>query len=474
MQEKKSGGDVNTDVNTDQGLGTADPLRRRAARCSGRVALWAALTFAGTQVAAAPHSDWLLERHRSLVGGSSVTPPASLQLAPADDGLLLWGGTRHVPPMPLIVQGEVGYGVKLTRTLLGQADGLRIRVGASLHEVRARTGLPSATLEGSELSIPFAAGRLYASQERRHWGPGWVGSLVLDGGAPAIAAVGWRKADDRPFETSWLRWLGRWNADVFFGGLADHREPERPWLVGMRLTLEPIEGLQLGLSRVLQWGGRGFDQSPRSLLRSLLGKDPNSDVDGGEQGNQMAGVDLRYGWRWGPAGSAAVYGQAIGEDEAGELPYKFLLLAGGEIGGRFSGATLPALKGASWRVFAEWADTGMQHAYGTHQPGAYRHHVYKQGYVHHKQVLGHQIGGDAELVSVGGLVDDGKTSAMLVLHAGRALSGAQKFRPGDKLRAVSVGLQTPAGFARGGLTLNVVQYDSRRDHHAQAWMAWDW
>lgn len=446
-----------------------------ARQCVRRKAIWLALAVVACPAYAGPQFDWLVQRHRSPMTTSAITPAASLQYAPSDDGLLVWSGTRDVPPMPLVVQGEVGWGVKLTRTLRGEAgDDLRVRLGATLNKVRSSTGLPSATLEGSELSIPFAAGRLYASQERRHWGPGWVGSLILDGGAPAIAAVGWRKADDRPFETSWLRWLGRWNAEVFFGGLADHREPERPWLVGMRFTLEPIDGLQLGLSRVLQWGGRGFDESPKSLLRSVLGKDPNSDVDGGEQGNQLAGVDLRYGWRYAPAGSAALYGQAIGEDEAGELPYKFLLLAGGEIGGRFSGATLPALKGASWRIFAEWADTGMRHAYGTHQPGAYRHHVYKRGYVHHKRVLGHQIGGDAELVSLGGLLDDGNTSAMLVLHAGRALSGAQHFSAGDKIRAASLALQSPIGAARWGLALNAVRYGSHRDHHGQAWVGWDW
>ncbi|WP_409662983.1 capsule assembly Wzi family protein [Caldimonas sp.] len=341
-------------------------------------------------------------------------------------------------------------------------------------DTRSRTGLPEFTLEGSELSRSLGGGRVYLSQERRHWGPGWGGSLVLDGGAPAIAAFGWRKNDERPFEWSWLSWLGPWGADFFIGGLASHREPERPWLVGLRITLEPLEGLQIGLSRTLQWGGRRFDESPRSLLRSLFGKDPNSDIDGGEQGNQLAGADLRYGWRWGASGTAALYGQAIGEDEAGEMPYKFLLLAGGEAGGRFSSEAPGILNGASWRLFVEWADTGMRHAYGTHQAGAYQHHVYRQGYTHHRQVLGHQIGGDAELVSLGGLLDWGRSNAMVVLHTGKALEGAQRLVPGARVHAASLALQRPVGEVQVGASLNVVWHNGQRDHLGQAWVGWGW
>lgn len=350
--------------------------------------LFAGLAVAAGAAHAAPSIDWQLERHRSLAEGRAV-PAAALQVAPAMDGGQAWAGTRHRLAGPMLNAGDAGTGLRLGHTLANAPQGWRVRLGAAWSHPRTRTGLPGFSLEGSELSHPLGAGRVYLSQERRHWGPGWVGSLVLDGAAPPLAAAGWRKMDDRAFESRWLSWLGPWGADFFVGGLAGHEQPDRPWLVGMRVTVQPLQGLELGLSRTMQWGGRGRDESLRGFLRALAGEDnaePGQAFQ--EPGNQLAGYDVRYGWQGASGGSWAVYGQAIGEDEAGGLPYKFLLTGGLELGGRWAGSRERGLPGATWRVFVEWSDTGMKHAYATHQPGAYRHHLFARGYTHHRQVLG--------------------------------------------------------------------------------------
>ena len=183
------------------------------------------------------------------------------------------------------------------------------------------------------------AGEWYASVQRRNWGPGWTGSLILDGAAPPLAAIGWRRPQPLASSSPWWQWLGPWTADFFVGQLAGHQQPERPALIGMRLQLQPVDGLQLGLSRTLQWGGRGRDESARSLLHGLLGMD-NKGTSGitteNEPGNQLGGFDWR--WQWPGERGYAFYGQLIGEDENGYLPSAYIVQAGLEARAVLAGA----------------------------------------------------------------------------------------------------------------------------------------
>lgn len=425
---------------------------------------------------AAPQFDWLIARHRSMSEGRLAFAGA-LQTAPALDGGLAWAGHSRVLPMPRVLEGGVGSGVRVGRILIDRPDGLRMRLGAALNHAPEGSGLPVASLEGVELSAPLGAGRVYLSQQRRHWGPGWMGSLVLDGAAPPIAAIGWRKDDDRPFRTHWLRWLGPWNADLFFGGLAGHARPERPWSIGMRVSVQPLMGFEIGASRGIQWGGAGRDESLSSLFRALTGRDNVGDsgiTEANEPGNQLGGFDVRYARAVGGGRVAAVYLQAIGEDEAGYLPHKFLVSGGAELSGRLAPGSGAPWAGYSWRVFGEWADTGMLHAYGVHQPGAYRSGVYPYGYTHHRQLIGHPAGGDVTLGSLGAILDGPRGSMVAVLHAGRALKGAQAFTAGDRVRGLGLGFAVPWRDLRVGAAIDLLRAGSSGRHYGQVWATWRW
>lgn len=418
---------------------------------------------------AAQQFDWMLARHR--------LPSGTLQTAPALDGGFAWLGDSRALPMPMVLEGGVGSGLRVGRTLIERTDGLRLRLGAVLARPPSGSGLPTATLEGFELSAPLGVGRAYLSQQRRHWGPGWMGSLLLDGAAPPIAAVGWRKDDDEPFETRWLRWIGPWNADFFFGGLAGHSEPEHPWFIGMRVTAQPLSGLEIGLSRTIQWGGAGRDESLSSLWNALRGRDNvggSGISQSNEPGNQLAGFDVRYAHAVGIGRVAAVYLQAIGEDEAHNLPSKYLVSAGVELAGRFAPGGGAPWSGYSWRVFGEWSDTGMRHAYDTHQPGAYRHGVYRQGYTHYRQMLGHPAGGDVTLGSLGAIFDGPRASLVAVLHAGRALKGAQAFTAGERIRGLGLGVSVPWRDLRLGAAIDVLHDGSSHRHYGQLSAGWQW
>jgi hypothetical protein len=92
----------------------------------------------------------------------------------------------------------------------------------------------------------------------------------------------------------------------------------------------------------------------------------------------------------------AVYGQFIGEDEAGGLPSKFLGLMGVEAWG---GGTQ-----GSWRAHAEYTDTTCSFSRERPQVDcAYRNSVYPQGYTHRGRMIGHSMDNDSRMLSVGAI-----------------------------------------------------------------------
>ncbi len=381
------------------------------------LALAACLPFAGPTLAGLG-LDESLQRHRDLLEdalSSTRTPTRSTpQLTLPDSVSLAIGGKSE--PLPPFSREQVG-GRGGVQVLFGDGDpnGFAWRLGAGWSD----RDHYHYNLDGSELSLPFGNGRVYLSDQRRHWGPSWAGSLILDAGAAPIPALGWRKTDASAFAHPWLNWLGPWNLDMFIGTLAGHTQPAHPKLWGARFQFVPLDGLEIGLSRVLEWGGRGRSESFATLWRSIIGQD---NVDGGryDPGNQLAGFDARYTFAVANGMPMSVYGQAIGEDEAGLLPSKYLGSLGTDLA--FKG------EGRSVRVFFEYANTVADGIIGRDEPGlAYRHSVYLQGYTNQRQPLGFPAGGDVTLHTLGLMFDTPGLSGLAMVHYGRAEPATQLY-----------------------------------------------
>ena len=350
------------------------------------------------------------------------TPLALDRDTPSDVTAAIGGPGNDVPQLLRpVIAGDGGVRVRASTAFL---DGtVQARFGAAW---RAGDDHPW-TFDESAVSVPLGAGRLYASVERRHWGPSWTGSLILDAAARPLPAIGWRKDDAERFVAAPFSWLGPWRSDIFIGELSQASGPERARLIGGRFQFMPIDGLEIAISRTLQWGGSGRSESPTSLLRALFGRDNADNGDtSSEPGNQLAGYDARYTFRWGEGRSVSIYGQAIGEDEANNQPSRFLASAGVDL-------AVP-IEGAAVRFFIEHANTTANDVFGTPELGtAYRHHVYTAGYTQLGDPLGHPIRGDASLTSAGVYVDRGAWSGALMLHRGSAYATAQRWPGGGRL-----------------------------------------
>ena len=382
-----------------------------------------------------------LTRHRAvLVADPAVGPELTPITLAGDDGssitAAIGGPGGDVPSFVLApLRGEGGVRLRADTTL---ADG----------RIEARIGVAGwagdrypLSFDQSSLSTRLGAGRIYASVERRHWGPSWVSSLILDGGARPVPAVGWRKESPTAFRSPLLSWLGPWHLDAFAGQTVERNGPQHPHLLGVRIQVMPLRGLELAVSRTLQWGGSGRSESLGSLARGLLGYDNvhSTIPSANESGNGLAGFDARYTHVFGAARTASIYAQAIGEDEAGHSPSHYLGLLGVD--------TTFAVGAATVRLFVERANTTMHGAFGAPLlGGAYRHHIYPRRLHAPGRAASPSGGGDIRLGSLGVIVDAGVWSGTLMLHRGDAYPTAQLYPGGGRISGVNAksrGRSTP-------------------------------
>lgn len=259
----------------------------------------------------------------------------------------------------------------------------------------------NARFDGSYLAATAGNWVFGAGAIDRWWGPGWQSSLILSSNARPLPSVWLNRKDASAPESPWLNWVGPWQLTVFAGQYEKEREVPEAKLIGMRLNMRPLNGLELGFSRAIMFGGEGRPEGASTIWNALIGKD-NGQLEEDDPGNQLASIDARYGFALGQQ-SMGVYGQMMGEDEAGAFPARKSWLLGTDW-------TSQLLSGdQQW--FVEYANTLADDFMGTAMPNiTYDHSRYKSGYRYQGRTMGASFSGDAEAVTLGGFhfFDDGR------------------------------------------------------------------
>ncbi len=308
----------------------------------------------------------------------------------------------------------------------GELDGphLAMQIGGRLDAV-ADDGGHRATprLDDSAVAADAFGVQAQAWAHRSWWGPGWQSALPLSNNAPALDGIGFQRAAATPSESPWLSWLGPWNAELFVArteGQPAQLPGGNALLSGMRLTARPFSHVELGLTRMEQFGGAGRSETFKAFLRAEEGSHTNVNDPSDfyqDSGNGLAGYDIRV--RCPDALRCAVYGQAMGEDDRKHLPYRFLELLGTEFW---------SADGVD-RVFFEAAETGcrINLAPSLAAGCAYRNWFYPGGLTASNRWIGASVGSDARLLTVGWI--DTEWGSSVRLDYGRLGSRIGAFEP---------------------------------------------
>ena len=310
-------------------------------------------------------------------------------------------------------------------------------------------------LDGSYLAMRLGNWSGSIGKVGRWWGPGWDGSLIMSTNARPVPAVSLDRRVPDPFESKWLSWIGPWTFHSFVGRLEKERHVSNPFLWGIRVEFvpEPVDGLEIGMFRMMQLGGEGRAQGLKTWIDAFLSQD-NQWNSNQEPGNQLAGLDFR----WRPYRlPMALYGQISGEDEDKFLPNALFFQYGIETWATFESSTL--------RMFVEYAD--LTSTWWTDYPESrnvtYGHHIYQDGYRYRGRPIGHWADQDSQILSLG---------AIFLNDQGMGWGGT--LRSGD-LNEDGQGVSSVSNASVTGL-LSIEVYNSRlyTDHNAELRMSLGW
>ena len=250
------------------------------------------------------------------------------------------------------------------------------------------------SFEGSYIAGTAANQWLIAGKIPAWWGPGNDGSLIRGDASIPVTGITMQRDTQTAPTNQYLNWVGPWQYQLFAGQLDDYEAIPDAKLFGARLTASPWEWLEVGASRTFMWGGEGRPESFSSFGDAVLGTKDNEATAGNtdnDPANQLGGFDAKIQLAPLLNVPASVYGQYVGEDEAGGLPAKNMYLAGVDYASE--------AYGKPYQLYAEYADTRSS---GEVKGVSYDHFLYTDGYYQQGYPLGHSLGGDAESVSVGG------------------------------------------------------------------------
>lgn len=239
---------------------------------------------------------------------------------------------------------------------------------------------------GAYGAVKFWNQWLSFGQVPQWWGPGYEGSLIRGDAMRPMTGFLMQRAEQAAPETWWLRWVGPWQYQISASQMNQYTAVPHAKIIGGRFTFTPFQSLELGASRIMQWGGEGRPQSFSSFWDGFTGHD-NTGTDN-EPGNQLAGFDFKFkleptlGW------PVSFYGQLIGEDEAGFLPSANMFLGGVE------GHHGWGKDAVNWYLEAHDTRTNMSRT-----NYSYAHHIYKDGYYQQGYPLGDAMGGDGQLIA---------------------------------------------------------------------------
>ncbi|HEX5793811.1 MAG TPA: capsule assembly Wzi family protein [Rheinheimera sp.] len=241
------------------------------------------------------------------------------------------------------------------------------------------------TLDGSYLARIVGNWVLALDQQPLWWGPGQQTALLLSNNARPVPSLRLSRHSWQPSENSLLSWLGPWSFTAFVGQGEHSSLPRQIKHFGARFSARPLPQLELGVSRISQWGGDTLDNSLGAFTEMLvLTDEANSD--------NMAALDLT--WHTTLFNRPFSFYTELADDNNGGKLSKPLQLYGVR--------TFFGNEAAIHTLNLEWSDSYIRCEDATLAGDcAYEGDIYPQGYRRYGRVIGSGYGSDARVLSAG-------------------------------------------------------------------------
>jgi len=242
-------------------------------------------------------------------------------------------------------------------------------------------------------------------RQNRWYGPTWDTSLSLTNNARPITAIAISRKSAEPFTVPFTEFDIPWTVTSFMGRLDDERVVKNSLMWGFRLNLKPFKNLELGMTRLAQWGGGDNPSGLCNFWDILVGK-TNGEASGGSScssgentiANQQAGYDIRYSFTLFNT-PMSFYGQKFAEDGS-EGAFNYLTKAQPQIG---FDAHLSVF-GKPSTIFIELADSladcGARDNIGDCY---YEHSSYQTGMRYNGRAIGSTYDNDAKTYVLGAI-----------------------------------------------------------------------
>ncbi len=160
-------------------------------------------------------------------------------------------------------------------------------------------------------------------KQDRWFGPTWDTSFSLTNNARPLPAVAISRKSALPVTLPFTQYEIPWTVTTFMGKMDDNRVVKNALLWGFRVNFKPLKNLEIGLSRLAQWGGDNRSTSLDTFWDILIGR-TNCGIDdlvcnenNPNPANQQAGYDFRYSTSLFNT-PMTIYGQKFAEDGSAE------------------------------------------------------------------------------------------------------------------------------------------------------------
>lgn len=264
-----------------------------------------------------------------------------------------------------------------------------VRPEGTVNEENSRSRLGETYIKLERWNVELEVGR-----DSLWWGPGFHGALILSNNARPLDMVKLSSAE--AFVLPWFfRHLGPFKVTWFLGQLEEDRDFPRAKVAGLRLNFAPASWAEVGLSRVMQFGGEGRPSPDVGDIPRLLAARRSTQeggVDDPTNTNEVYAVDVAFVIRKVDrlvplARTVQVYAE-VGFENLG-------------LSGSFPNPSRPAaIVGLYVPDLFLSARSDLRLEYVSLSRIWYTHSIYTSGFTLDGRVLGHQVGGDARALYV--------------------------------------------------------------------------